>query len=57
MNMRNCYDFIFLMKKILGEKRFGTSIFNAIIKNKAKEEMCTNRLFLQNKKQAMPRNI
>lgn len=33
------------MKKILGEKRFGTSIFNCIMINIAKEEMCTSRLF------------
>lgn len=33
------------MKKLLGEKRFGTSIFNCTVMNIAREGMCTSRLF------------
>lgn len=33
------------MKKFLGEKRFGASIFNCTMINIAKKEMCTSRLF------------
>lgn len=33
------------MKKLLGEKRFGTSTFICTMINIAKEELCTSRLF------------
>lgn len=33
------------MKKLLGENRFGTSTFNCTMMNKAREGMCTSRLF------------